>query len=98
MRTGIGDSWIRTVSMVDFGLASVDTWVLGFFFTLKLKSSPVIRGFKSVKIPVVVFWAKNLCSIAGKVVLILNCIKQHNTKTYRRVEVYKRACLPSELD
>jgi len=34
----------------------------------------------------------------GKVVPILICIKQHNTKTYTRVEVHKRACLPSELD
>lgn len=51
-----------------------------------------------MKIPDVVFWVKKLCSMPGKVVPIHICIKQYNTKTYRRVEVHKRACLPSELD
>lgn len=32
MRTGNGDSWIRTVSMVGFGLASVE--YLGYSFLL----------------------------------------------------------------
>jgi hypothetical protein len=79
-------------------LPVLNTYVLVFLLSWSSIQVPWFEVLKAWRFLAWFSGLKKLCSMLGKVVPTPIFIKHHNTKTYRRVEVHKRACLPSELD